>query len=165
MPRTSPLLFPVLNQAAEYLVMGHLMRRNILAYKAPANNEGYDLICIHPNAREKTKLVKVQVKSRYQTDCHPHVPMKQESLDAFDYLIAVYLNVGNFYRGEPSPAGAAAPEFYTVPAAYVRTHFVKAPSGFDKVSLKKSDLVAFKNESGFDQIAHDLGIPYPSRMP
>jgi hypothetical protein len=157
-------VFPVLNQAAEYLVIGHLMRRNILAYKAPTNNEGYDLICIHPNPREKTNLVKVQVKSRYQTDCHPHVPMREESLDAFDYLIAVYLNVGNFYRGEPSPAGATAPEFYTVPAAYVRTHFVKAASGFDKVSLKKSDLIAFKNETGFDQIAHYLGIPYPSRI-
>jgi Mg2+/Co2+ transporter CorC len=38
--------FPVISQGAEYLVMGYLMRRNILTYKAPPNNEGYDLICI-----------------------------------------------------------------------------------------------------------------------
>jgi hypothetical protein len=35
--------FPVISQSAEYLVMGYLMRRNILTYKAPPNNEGYDL--------------------------------------------------------------------------------------------------------------------------
>ena len=33
--------------------MGHLMRRNVLAYKAPQNNEGYDLICIHPDPRHR----------------------------------------------------------------------------------------------------------------
>ena len=54
--------------------MGYLMRRNILAYKAPPNNEGYDLICIHPNPRHKPQgdeaaQVRVQVKSRYATDC------------------------------------------------------------------------------------------------
>ena len=41
--------FPVVSLGAEHLVMGYLMRRNILAYKAPPNNEGYDLICIHPD--------------------------------------------------------------------------------------------------------------------
>lgn len=45
------LRLPVVSAGAEYLVMGNLMRRNILAYKAPQNNEGYDLICIHPDPR------------------------------------------------------------------------------------------------------------------
>lgn len=36
------LRLPVVSLSAEYLVMGHLMRRNILTYKAPPNNEGYD---------------------------------------------------------------------------------------------------------------------------
>jgi len=35
---------PVVSLSAEYLVMGYLMRRNILVYKAPPFNEGYDLI-------------------------------------------------------------------------------------------------------------------------
>jgi hypothetical protein len=43
------LRLPVVSASAEFLVMGYLMRRNILAYKAPPNNEGYDLICIHPD--------------------------------------------------------------------------------------------------------------------
>lgn len=43
------LRFPVVSTGAEYLVMGHLMRRNIFTYKAPPGQEGYDLICIHPD--------------------------------------------------------------------------------------------------------------------
>ena len=62
------LSFPVVSLAAEYLTVGYLMRRNILAYKAPPGQEGYDLICIHPDPKEKSKTVRVQVKSRYQTD-------------------------------------------------------------------------------------------------
>ena len=51
------------------------VRRNILAYKAPPNNEGYDLICIHPDPRRATKQVRVQVKSRYATDSNRGVPV------------------------------------------------------------------------------------------
>lgn len=63
------LRLPVVSVSSEYLVMGCLMRRNILAYKAPPNNEGYDVICIHPDPRHKPKetelaQVRVQVKSR-----------------------------------------------------------------------------------------------------
>jgi hypothetical protein len=60
------------------------MRRNILAYKAPPNNEGYDLICIHPDPRKTKKQVRIQVKSRYQTDCDRGFPVKEKSFDAFD---------------------------------------------------------------------------------
>jgi hypothetical protein len=42
------LRLPVISAGAEYWVMGYLRRRTILTYKAPPNNEGYDLICIHP---------------------------------------------------------------------------------------------------------------------
>ena len=60
---------PVVAAGAEHLVMGFLMRRNILAYKAPQNYEGYDLIAIHPDPRYrpgKTEQpqVRIQVKSR-----------------------------------------------------------------------------------------------------
>jgi hypothetical protein len=51
MTEKSWLRLPVVAASSEYLVMGHLMRRNILTYKAPQNNEGYDLICIHPDPR------------------------------------------------------------------------------------------------------------------
>src|SRR5262245_39390972 len=86
------LRLPVVSLSAEYLVMGHLLRRNILRYKAAPGNEGYDLICIHPSPRHRPKKdefaqVRVQVKSRYQTDCDRGVPLKEISIDAFDFLI------------------------------------------------------------------------------
>ena len=82
------LRFPVISLGAEYLVLGHLMRRNILAYKAPPSNEGYDLVCIHPDPRRVSTQVRVQVKSRYQTDCDRSFPLKQKSFDAFDYAFS-----------------------------------------------------------------------------
>src|SRR5262245_29875362 len=89
--------FPVVSLGAEFLVMGNLMRRNIPAYKAPPNNEGYDLVCIHPDPRTSFRPVRVQVKSRLATDCDRAFPVKERTFGAFDYLIVVFLNVGNFF--------------------------------------------------------------------
>jgi hypothetical protein len=55
---------PVVSLGAEHLAIGCLMRRNILTYKAPPNNEGYDLICIHSSPRKVTRQIRVQVKRR-----------------------------------------------------------------------------------------------------
>ena len=93
---------PVVSAGAEFLVMGYLMRRNILAYKAPPDNEGYDLICIHPDPRHRPRAeelpqVLVQVKSRYATDCDRGFPVKESRLDAFDFLIVAFLNIGKFF--------------------------------------------------------------------
>ena len=97
MPDPKFLRFPVVTAGAEYLVMGSLMRRNILTYKAPPGNEGYDLICIHPDPRhaprkEEKPQVRVQVKSRYQSDCDRGFPVKEVSLDAFDFLYRYLLS-------------------------------------------------------------------------
>jgi hypothetical protein len=71
---------PVVSHGAEFLVQGYLMRRNILTYKAPPNNQGYDLICIHPDPTKVTKQVRVQVKSRYASDCRPGIPGERANL-------------------------------------------------------------------------------------
>lgn len=76
--------------------MGYVMRRNILTYHAPPNNEGYDLICMHPDPRVKGSNLRVQVKSRLAMDCDRGFPVTAKTLDAFDYLIVVFLNVGYF---------------------------------------------------------------------
>ena len=69
---------PVVSLSAEYLAIGQLMRRNMLAYKAPPNNEGYDLICIHPGpGRSPNKSA--FTKSRYQTDCDRAFPIKAKT--------------------------------------------------------------------------------------
>ena len=113
------LRFPVVTAGSEYLVMGHLMRRNILAYKAPRNNEGYDLICIHPDPRHRFKRgelpqVRVQVKSRYATDCDRKIPLHEESLAAFDFLVVSLLNIGDFYRKQLRAGVADVPQFFTL---------------------------------------------------
>ena len=165
------LRFPVLSEGAEYLVMGHLMRRNILTYKAPPMNEGYDLICIHPGPRRDGKgsndapSLRIQVKSRYASDCAKAFPIKEDKLDCFDFLVAVFLNVGNFLTGDKSgKSGKREPEFYTLPNDFVRRHH-DAISDMQKVKLYglMDEIEEFKNERGFDLIAKRLGIPLLSR--
>ena len=108
-------------RGAAFLVMGYLMRRNTLAYKAPPNNEGYDLICIHPDRRKVTRQIRLQVKSRYASDSDMALPVKEKTFGAFDFLVAVLLNVGRFYR-KRAKQERSNPEFYTLPVEFVRQH-------------------------------------------
>jgi hypothetical protein len=165
MGNSDALRLPVVSLGAEHLVIGNLMRRNVLAYKAPPNNEGYDLICIHPDPRHKAEPVRVQVKSRYQTDCDRGVPIKQKTFGAFDYLVIVFLNIGFFSRKKPSIDGIREPEFYTLPRDFIREKHRVFASGWEKLHTRKLVLDTYKNEQGFELIARQLGVPYPTRAP
>jgi len=163
------LRFPIISTGAEFLVMGHLMRRNILTYKAPPNNESYDLICIHPDPRHKARgsqkaQVRIQVKSRYQSDCDRGFPVKEVSLGAFDFLIVAFLNIGNFFNGQSGRAGARTPEFYCLPNAFIRKHHNKS-SSWEKVRLRglEDELQRYRDERGFELIAKALGVRKPTR--
>jgi hypothetical protein len=167
MPR-SFLQFPVVSEGAEYLVMGHLMRRNILTYKAPPGNEGYDLICIHPDPRhqpgpDEVAQVRVQVKSRYATEAR-EFPVRHASLDAFDFLIVAFLNVGNFTRGRDGTSGERVPEFYTLPREFVTAHH-RQYHGWERVSLRglETEIAPYRDAAGFEFIACALGVSRPSR--
>jgi len=164
------LRLPVVSIGAEYLVMGHLLRRNILTYKAPERNEGYDLICIHPDPRYKPKKnelsqVRVQVKSRYATDCDRGFPIQEKTFDAFDFLIVVFLNIGKFYGKNDGTSGAEEPEFYTLTPEFIKEHHY-ASASWQKVLLKKvqKEIEPFKNEKGFRLIAKALGVPMPRKI-
>jgi hypothetical protein len=102
--------------------MGHLLRRNILTYKAPPGNEGYDLICIHPDPRRVKRQVRVQVKSRMATDADQGFPMGASSIDAFDFLVIVRLNVGYYMQMAKRHPAPRVPEFYTVTPEFVKQH-------------------------------------------
>ena len=165
------LRFPVLSEGAEYLVMGHLMRRNILTYKAPPMNEGYDLICIHPDPRRDGKgsndapSLRIQVKSRYASDCDRAFPIKEDKLDCFDFLVVAFLNAGNFLTGaKDGKTGRRDPEFYTLSSDFIKAHHDNS-SVWQKVRLSGvlEEIEQFRNELGFELIAERLGIPPLSR--
>jgi hypothetical protein len=164
------LRLPVVAGGAEYLFMGYLMRRNILTYKAPPGNEGYDLICIHPDPRHTPKRgqkaqVRVQVKSRYQTDCDRGFPLKEQALGAFDFLIAAFLNIGKFNGRRNGLDGAGAVEFYTVPAEVIRgLHDPRTT--WPKVRLRQlgPELEQYRDDAGFDLIAKVLGVERPRKV-
>ena len=170
MARQGPLRLPVVSSGAEFLVMGFLMRRNILAYKAPEHNEGYDLICIHPEPRYVPRegelaQVRVQVKSRYATDCDRSFPIREASLDAFDFVVVVFQNIGNFFGRSDGSEGDRDPEFFTLPREFVREHHDPA-SSWQRVKLRglAAKIEPYRNAQGFELIAQRLGVVRPSKL-
>lgn len=153
-----------MHDAAEYLTIGYLLRRNVLAYKAPPQNEGYDLICIHPDPRKKTKAVRIQVKSRYQTDSDRAVFVKEKSLSAFDFLVIVLLNIGWYYdpKCKKPRIGRQPAEFYILPRSVAKRLHVPTKSKMDRVKTSGRKLDEYKDEKGFELIARALKIPYPN---
>ena len=103
------------------------------------------------------------VKSRYQTDSDRAFPLKEKTFGAFDYVIAVFLNIGFFIRKKPSLEGRTLPQFYTLPTAFIQAHHRKSLSGWEKVLTKNVDMTQYEGDAGFEQIAKDLDISYPSR--
>lgn len=158
------LRLPVVALGAEHLVMGLLLRRNVLVYKAPENNEGYDLICMHPKPQDAERVVRVQVKSRYAIDSNREVPLAQKSIAAFDYLVAVFMNIGYYYSAKKACEPAIAPVLYTLPQAFVKEHhWQPASGGKGKLKLGRLDLSAFEGDLGLEQVAVQLKVPFPRR--
>jgi hypothetical protein len=154
--------FPVVYRGAESLAAGHLMRRNVLTYPAPPLNEGYDLICLHPDPRATNRAVRVQVKSRMATDSNGcYVNSKQ--FGSFDYLILVVMNLGYHSRGrlERIADGVRQPDFYVLPMSEVRRRAVAGKREKILLGRDRGWLERYKNDRGIEQIAKDLRVPFP----
>jgi hypothetical protein len=156
------LRLPVVSLAAEYLTIGHLMRRNVLAYKAPPNQEGYDLICINPDPTKKSRALRVQVKSRYQSDSNRTFMAREEKLSSADYVVLVFLNIGYFYRRRPAREGARPPEFYTLPMR-VAKGLHRRKGRWQLLDTKGVELEKYRDDRGFEQIARALHVTYPEK--
>ena len=57
------------------------------------------------------------------------------SLDAFDFLIVAFLNIGKFFGKNDGTAGEREPEFYTLPRDFIREHH-DPTSTWQKVRLR-----------------------------
>jgi len=139
------------------LPLGHLMRRDILTYPAPPLNEGYDLICLHPDPRATRRVVRIQVKSRMATDSNG-CDVNSKTFDAFEVM-----NLGYHYRGrsERIADGVRQPDLYVLPVSEVRRRTV--PGKRERILLGRDRgwLERYKNDRGIEQIAKNLRVPFP----
>ena len=91
--------------------------------------------------------------------------MQEKSVDAFDYLIVVFLNCGYFMgmrKRHKAIEGIKEPEFYTLPQSFIRKHHDRS-SSWQKVRTRGLDIEEYKNENGFELIEAELGVPYPEK--
>jgi hypothetical protein len=124
------------SEAAEFLVLGHLLLEGISAFKAYTNFPGYDLIAA--DASNNTSA-RIQVKSRYRTDYDGFII---KNFDC-DFVILVKLNRG--YGTGPKKngeTGISPPEFFVMPIDYIKQ--VRDPNN-DWGKITKSRLVSIKD--------------------
>ena len=136
-------------EAAEFLVLGHLLREKISAFKAYVNYPGYDLIAT--NAEQNTSR-KIQVKSRYRTDWDGFII---GNLDC-DFVVFVALNRGFVRPKRNGDSGIKSPDFYVLPIAYVKS--VRDPkNSWGKINRNRlTEIEQFKDN--WSAISDSLGV-------
>ena len=101
-------------EAAEFLVLGHLLLNKISAFKAYVNFPGYDLIATDA---DKNSSARLQVKSRYRTDWDGFIINNFKC----EFVIFVTLNRGYGTPKKNGESGIMPPDFYILPIAWVES--------------------------------------------
>jgi hypothetical protein len=134
-------------EAAEFLVLGHLLLERIPAYKTYTNMPGYDLVAVNP---DRKLLAKIQVKSRWRTGASGF-PIR--NLDC-DFVVFCQLNRGT----KTNRAKLRPPEYYVLPLDAVSKAYRAGP--FSKLRLGDIPGVEQLRER-WDLIRQYLGLPSP----
>lgn len=100
-------------EAAEFLVLGHLLLNKVSAFKAYVNFPGYDLIATHA---ENNTSARLQVKSRYRTDWDGFI-IKNFNCE---FVIFVALNRGYAIPKGNGDKGIKPPDYYILPIEWVK---------------------------------------------
>ena len=119
---------------------------------------------LHRPTTKQLAQARIQVKSRYATDCNRGFPIKAAALDAFDFLVVAFLNIGRFYGKHDGLTGERDAEFFPLTPQFVKDHH-HTTSSWEKVLLAGLDteLKPFAGGTGFELIASALGVPRPRR--
>ena len=102
------------SEAAEFLVLGNLLLNGIHSDKTYTNMPGYDLVATNP---ENNTSVKIQVKSRFQTNWDGFIINNFDS----DFVVFVALNRGYSNLRKSKENGKNDPEFYIFPIGYIKS--------------------------------------------
>ena len=93
--------------------------------------------------------------------------VREKSLDAFDFLVVVFLKIGRFGRGRDGFTGKEEhPVFIHFPICSFVNITRKTRVG-KKLGLNhlKIESRKYRDSDGFETIAKALGIPKPARKP
>lgn len=113
---------------AEHLVLGELLRRRIQAFITPQNFESYDIVATNPE--KKSKLVKIQVKSRFKSTDWSFPIHKEDT----DFVIFFKLNIKK-NSDKLDYDYSESSRIFIFPIKVVLEN--RAKDGWHKVSIKK----------------------------
>lgn len=136
------------SEGAEFLVLGELLIRGILSYKAYTKMAGYDLIAVNP---KKNKSVSIQVKSRFNTNWDGFIINNFDS----DFVVFTTLNRGYSKPKKNGETGIKPVEYYIFPTDYVKK-IRDEDNSWGKIT--KSRMVGYKEyQDRWDLIQNHLG--------
>ena len=110
---------------AEHLVIGRLLISKIQAFRAQANQPGYDIIAVEPKTG---KTLKIEVKSRVAIDSGDS---KIKNI-GFDFVVIVRLNRGFRKELKIGVRKDLDVQFYVIPVSVIKAEF----NGVIKISPK-----------------------------